>query len=263
MHVDVTGRGDVPSELKRHAEEKVGALDRYLGGRALRASVVLTQESNPRIERPARAEGEVDLHGPVVRAHVADVELQRAIDSLAERLERQLRRFVDRNIDQQRRPARSGPGEWRHGDWAPPIPDALRRPPEERRIVRRKTFAVEPTTPAEAVEELRMLDHAFYLFSDSESGADAVVYHRDDGRLGAIGPAGIGWERRRDQDPEWLVREESRMSGPTKLDDAVAEMNELNHRFMYFIDEGTGRGNVIYLRFDGDYGLIEPRVASG
>lgn len=261
MHVDVTGRGEVSGDLKRYAERKVGALDRYLGTRALHASVVLTQESNPRIEQPARAEGEVDLHGPIVRGHVADVELRHAIDALAERLERQLRRFVDRHLDQQRRPAHSPPGEWRHGDWAPPLPSTRRRPPEERQIVRRKTFAVQPMRPAEAVEELEVLDHAFYLFRDSESGADAVVYRRDDGRLGVVGPAGIGWEQQATP-TDGVVREESHTSGPTELRDAVAEMNELNHRFMYFVDAQTGRGNVIYLRFDGDYGLIEPRAVA-
>ena len=47
------------------------------------------------------------------------------------------------------------------------------------------------------------------------------------------------------------------MSGPTRLEDAVAEMNILNHRFMYFTDAANGRGNVIYMRYDGHYGLIE------
>jgi hypothetical protein len=32
----------------------------------------------------------------------------------------------------------------------------------------------------------------------------------------------------------------------------------LNHRFLYFIDAGDGRGKVLYLRHDGDYGLVEP-----
>ena len=38
-------------------------------------------------------------------------------------------------------------------------------------------------------------------------------------------------------------------------------MGELNHRFMYFINDAQGRGNVIYLRYDGHYGLIEPAAA--
>jgi ribosomal subunit interface protein len=254
IQVDVTMRGDVPSEARDHAEQKIGALDRLVEIPVLSARVVLAQEANPRIERPARAEGEIDLNGPRIRAKVADLDPIAAVNSLAQRLERQLRGLVDRRTDQARRPSERESGEWRHSSIATNRPDYFPRPPEEREIVRRKTFAIEPLTPAEAAEEMEFLDHDFYLFIDRETGADAVAYHRDDGRLGVIGPTGIGWSGESDG----IVHEESRMSGPTRLEDAVAEMNVLNHRFMYFTDAASGRGNVIYMRYDGHYGLIEP-----
>jgi putative sigma-54 modulation protein len=52
--------------------------------------------------------------------------------------------------------------------------------------------------------------------------------------------------------------EPSRYSKPLTLDQARTEMDWLNHRFLYFIDADGGRGEVIYLRHDGDYGLVEP-----
>jgi ribosomal subunit interface protein len=254
IQVDVTMRGDVPGDAREHAEEKVGTLDRLVDVPVLGARVVLVQEANPRIERPARAEGEIDLNGPVIRAKVAAADQISAVNSLTQRLERQLRSFVDRRADQARRPAEREGGEWRSSDPATDRPDYFPRAPEEREIVRRKTFATDPLTPTEAAEEMEFLDHDFYLFIESASGADAVVYHRDDGRLGVIGPAGIGWSGESDG----IVQEESRMSGPTRLEDAVAEMNVLNHRFMYFTDAESDRGNVIYMRYDGHYGLIQP-----
>jgi hypothetical protein len=90
------------------------------------------------------------------------------------------------------------PGEAREhadekvGAWTD-RPDYFPRAPEERGIVRRKTFATHPLTPAEAAEEMEFLDHDFYLFIERETGADAVTYHRDDGQLGVIGPSGVGW----------------------------------------------------------------------
>jgi ribosomal subunit interface protein len=254
IQVDVTMRGDVPGKAREHAEEKVGALDRLLDIPVLGARVVLVQEANPRIERSARAEGEIDLNGPMIRAKVADVDPIAAVNSLTQRLERQLRSFVDRRTDQARRPTERKAGEWRHSSLATNRPDYFPRAPEEREIVRRKTFATDPLTPTEAAEEMEFLDHDFYLFIERETGADAVAYHRDDGRLGVIGPTGIGWSG----ESAGIVHEESRMSGPTRLEDAVAEMNVLNHRFMYFTDAASGRGNVIYMRYDGHYGLIEP-----
>ena len=122
--------------------------------------------------------------------------------------------------------------------------------------MRRKTFAMRPMTPAEAADDLDALDHSFYLFQDSENATDAVVYHRDDGHVGVIGPAGTDWAS---AEADGIVGEQSRTTGSTELDDAVAEMNELSHRFLFFVNAESGRGNVIYMRYDGDYGLIEPR----
>lgn len=105
------------------------ALDRYVGLRALRAHVVLTQDSNPRIERPAHAACQIDLTGPVVGGHVDDVEMRNAIDELAKHMEHQLRRFVDRHLDDERGPTQRRAGEWRHGDSS--LPWTRRQPPPE------------------------------------------------------------------------------------------------------------------------------------
>ncbi|MGB3098886.1 MAG: HPF/RaiA family ribosome-associated protein [Solirubrobacterales bacterium] len=254
MEVEVTMRGAVPADAREHAEERIGSLDRLLDNTVSHARVVLTEEANPRIERSSRAEGEIDLNGPIVRASVADIEPIAAINQLAHRLERQLRRWIDRRTDLARRGVDRAAGEWRHADFATARPDHFPRPPEEREIVRRKSFATHPLTPPEAADEMEALDHDFYLFTDVRTGADAVAYHRDDGRLGVIGPSTLDWSGESDG----IVGEPSRMSGPTALQDAVAEMNMVNHRFMYFTNAETDRGNVIYTRYDGHYGLIEP-----
>jgi len=52
--------------------------------------------------------------------------------------------------------------------------------------------------------------------------------------------------------------ERSRLSTPIDLDAAVSEMNAVDHRFVFFENATTGRGNVIHRRYDGHYGLIEP-----
>ena len=122
--------------------------------------------------------------------------------------------------------------------------------------MRRKTFAMSPMSPAEAAADLEDLDHSFYLFQDAESEADAVLYHRDDDRIGVIGPAGTDCAH---AEADGIVGEQSRTTGSTALEDAIAEMNELSHRFLYFVNAETDRGNVIYVRYDGNYGLIEAR----
>jgi len=256
MDVDLTARGDVSEDARELAIEKVGSLDRYVNAQLLRAHVVLHREANPRVERPARAEGEVLLDGTMVRAHVASYDMRTAIDLLAQRLERQLRSFVERRVTERDRGPSSGPGEWRHGDAAEARPAYFPRPPEEREVVRQKTIAVGEMDAVRAAEEMEMLDHDFYLYREVDPAVDAVIYRRDDGRIGVIGPAGTGWSG---PDGDGFVREDSRGPEPRSLDEVIAEMNELNHRFLYFVDAASDRGRVIYLRYDGHYGLIEPR----
>jgi ribosome-associated translation inhibitor RaiA len=254
MHVDVTVRGPVPQALADRARAGVAALERFVKGPTMAAHVVLTQEHNPRIARPARAEGEVIVAGRPIRARVAAPAMSAAVDDLVERLAEQLRRHVDRLVTRQRMPATAEPGEWRHGAWAPPRPARSFRPSGERRVLRRKTFALEPTSAEDAAADMAALDHDFYFYRDAETGADAVVYRRYDGRLAVIGPPGTPAPA----SPNGPVREVSRYSEPLALATAVSEMDALDHRFLYFTDATTGRGCVLYLRNDGHYGLIEP-----
>lgn len=255
MEVRVTRRGQVPALLDEEVQTRIGPLDRFVKAPILDAHVVLTQEENPRIERPARAEAEIDLNGHIIRGRVAAVEMRHAVDLLAEHLRAQLRRFVESRITVHRRGRRPVAGRWRHRQWSPPRPGYLPRPAGERELMRRKAFSIGAMPPVEAAALMEDLDHDFLLFEDADTGADAVVYVRDDRRLGIIEPAGTEFPGAPE---EAVLYEESRFSEPITLDAAVAEMNELDHRFLYFIDAETERGNVIYLRYDGHYGLIEP-----
>jgi hypothetical protein len=87
------------------------------------------------------------------------------------------------------------------------------------------------------------------------TGEDVVVYRRDDGRIGLIFLPGSPLA---DEGDEIVVAEPSRYSSPLTLDTARAEMDLLNDRFLYFVDAEDGRGKVLYLRHDGDYGLVLP-----
>jgi hypothetical protein len=179
--------------------------------------------------------------------------MEAAVDDVAERLQRQLRRYVDRLVTFEHQPATPPTGEWSHHAWSPPRPPVFVRPVEERQLIRRKSFAFDPMSVEQAVDALKDLDHDFFLFHDAAADADAIVYWRDDQSLGVIEPpsakpAGCGG----------VIYERSRFSAPIDLGTAIAEMDALGHRFLFFENAATGRGNVIYRRYDGHYGLIEP-----
>ena len=253
LDVAVTVKGDVaPTEVDR-VRRLVGELDARTHDPVLSAHAVLREERNPRLERPARAEGELDVNGHLVRAGVAAATMTEAVDLLAARLRRELRDFAERRERLARRPHERVVGEWRLSDRRPQLPAQLRRPAAERAIVRRKVFALDVIDPQQAVLEMLDLDHDFFLFRDAETGREALTYRRDDGRVGLIHVPGACPAA-----SDGIVCEESRLPEPISLASAVAEMDAVSHRFLFFTDSESGRGEVIYLRYDGNYGLIQP-----
>jgi ribosome-associated translation inhibitor RaiA len=254
MQVSVTARTTMSADQKRRAAERIEALESLAPGPVLAARVRVGHDDNPRIDRPYHAEGEIDVNGRIVRAHVAGLSTDQALDELADRLKNQLQRARDRRTTRKRESGRPETGEWRHGTLAAERPSFFPRPPAERRVIRTKTLASEPMTTVQAAADMLDLDHDFYLFRDARTGADAVIHRlREDGLLGLIEPAGVAPRT----DERWLVTEPDRFSGPVTLDAAIQEMDIVNHRFLYFVDRDSGRGSVIYRRYDGHYGVIE------
>jgi hypothetical protein len=127
------------------------------------------------------------------------------------------------------------------------------KPPEERDIVSRRTYADAPEPTLSAIVDLLEDAEQFHLFVHVRTDEDVVVYWRDDGRLGLLFPPGSVLA-----DEEDVVPKPSRYEAPLSLLAARSEMDMLNHRFLYFIEAEDGRGKVLYLRTDGDYGLVEP-----
>ena len=255
MQVSVTARTTMSAGERRRAAERIEALEPLARGPVLSGHVRVRRDDNPRIARPYHAEGELDVDGRIVRAHVVGLSTDAAVGDLADRLERQLRRTAEWRIARRRETGVSEIGEWRHGDLPAQRPAFFPRPPDERRVIRRKTFALEPMTPLQAAADMMQLDHEFYLFHDARTGADAVIHRlREDGRLGLIEPAGASPRT----DARWLVAEADRFSEPVTLETAIEEMNAVNHRFVYFVDRDSERGSIVYRRYDGHYGLMTP-----
>jgi ribosome-associated translation inhibitor RaiA len=193
-------------------------------------------------------------HGRVLAAHAAGSTAIAAATEAVERLRRQLRRTRDAEValrDEPRVIAR-GIEELRRIERE--RPEVPRKPPEERRIVRHRAYSDEPQSTLSAIADLLDDDQEFRLFVHVLTREDVVVHWRDDGRVGLLHPQGSALAR---EDPP-VVPEPSRYAEPLPFAVARAEMDALAHRFLYFIDADDGRGKVLYLRYDGDYGLVEP-----
>jgi hypothetical protein len=248
-------RGDVSDMTCRYARKCLDAVIDRIAEPVLFARVKLTQAPDPAAERPAIAEVTVDLNGEVVRVQLCAHEMREAIDLLQARLRHKLEHRAEHRRALRRRPAASPPGEWRHGDSPSDRPGYFDRPADERELVCHKTFVSSELTPDEAAFDMDQLDFDFYLFRDLASGGDALLERLSDGsyRLTRMRPAPDG------AGPTLVELTQSARPVPMLgLDEAVERIGAVGEPFVLFENAETGRGNVIYRRYDGHYGLIAP-----
>jgi ribosome-associated translation inhibitor RaiA len=251
--VVVSVHGPVAASASSYADEKVRRALAGTRAPVIFARVALEREQNPSLERPCLAKASVDVDGHVVRAHVAAPTMTEAIDGLESHLRRRLQRLAERREARRHETGIAAPGEWRHGDLPTERPEYFPRPIEERRLLRRKTYSLHELTPEEAAWELELLDYDFHLFREPASGEEAVVFRRPGGGLGlqvleGASPPGASGSPIAEVAPAPAM----------ELEAAIEELDLTDARFVFFRDRGTGRGAVVYRRYDGHYGLVVP-----
>ncbi len=250
----VIARGDVADDARSYAHRRIGAVIDHIDEPVLFARVKLTEAPDPARDRPAIAQVTVDLNGEIVRAQVAGHFMREAVDLLDARLRDKLGHRDEYRQALRRRAPASPPGEWRHGDAPSPRPYYFDRPPDERELVRRKTYVDEGLTPDEAAFDMEEFDFDFYLFRELASGQDAVLERVENGSyvLTRVRPES-------DAGPTAIALTVVETPAPElDLKEAIERMNVDGERYVFFVNAATGRGNVIYHRFDGHYGLIAP-----
>lgn len=256
LQLTISTQGNVPPPSKSRAEEKLGHVTAMVREPVLYAEVRLLVDDATVGVRPAVAEATLDINGTPIRAHVAAGDIDAAVDLLEERLKRRIARHEERLHRVGKERHRANGDEWRHGDLPTQRPEWFDRPIDEREVVRHKTFALEPMTLDEAAFDLDALAHDFYLFTELHTGTDALVSFDDDHGLVLQLPDGVepGPALEGAAVPVRVGPPASRRS----LTAAEEHLDGAGERFVFFIDEGTGRGHVVYHRFDGHYGLITP-----
>lgn len=202
MEIVVNGRNSEISErFREHVEEKLLRLEKYDARQKIsRVEVEVTHEKNPRQhDTAAKVEMTLRSKGPAVRAEAASTDQHSALDAAIDKLESRLRRAVDRK-------------RVHHGDKTPtsvaeatsrvPIEDLLRDDPDDAvpvskagpievqgdcpLVVREKTHTGSPMTLEQAMYEMELVGHDFYLFLEKDSMRPSVVYLRKGYDYGVI-----------------------------------------------------------------------------
>ena len=159
---------------KDYIEKKLSKLDKFFKGDAEARVVVGT------IKDQEYVEANVYSQGVVYRAEVTDVDVCTATDKIIDIIERQIRRNKTRlekklRIDFDWDNVMISGKQYADGEETDDI-----------EIVKTKKFYVKPMTPEEAVLQMNLLGHNFFIFKDSHSNEMCVVYKRKDGKYAII-----------------------------------------------------------------------------
>lgn len=250
-------QGPVPDQVRSAAEEMVARLRQKSPRPVIFARVKVIVDPDRHPDEEAIAQGTLDVSGSIIRAQVAAPSPRDALNVLHDRLERRLRRLSERRQTAQERPPQTEDGEWRRGDLPSVRPGYFPRPVDDREVVRRKTFSPgEEISVEEALFDLEVLDHRFFLFADAADGEVSLVYE-DEGRVKLQKLSGT---TRRPQDVSLGVEPNPTPAPEMSVEEAEQLLDAGSVPFVFFRDAGSGEGCVMYRRYDGHYGLVAPQA---
>jgi len=189
MELIVKSRSGKVSERQRaYIEEKLSKLGRYLDQISkLTVEVAEEQRRNEGVVHRAQVTL-VGEHGILLRAEQRAGDLYSAVDEVHDTLQRQIRRYKDKHW--RRGKLRRQGGEIVEITQESAEGAAVEIGEQRLRIVRTKEFQVKPMFSDEAVEQMELLGHNFFVFRDAETDRINVLYRREDGNYGLIVPDG-------------------------------------------------------------------------
>ena len=195
MHVTVTGRNiDLTPALKDYLIEKLKRAQKHFD-QPLDATALLSVAKNPSIANNQTAEVTLKVNGTVIRGEESTENMYASIDLVADKIERQLRKYKTRYWQRTSKTVRDsspvvldemGSEEDEEQEFA--IAKAMTFEPSKPKIVRSKRFPLKPMKPEEAASHMDLLGHDFFMFINSETSQVNTVYHRRDGNYGLIEP---------------------------------------------------------------------------
>jgi putative sigma-54 modulation protein len=177
MRLHVKGKNvEVSDSIRQYAEDKMSKLNRQLH-ELTEVELELRVEKNPSISANQVAEVTVWTKGPTLRVTEASSDMKSSIDQLTDKLLRQVQDYRGKRRSKQIRGNGTPPG----GSMSIPEDDTGQQ------IVKTKQFTLKPMSPEEAVLQLELIGHDFFVFRN-ESEEINVIYRRRDGGYGLIEP---------------------------------------------------------------------------
>lgn len=177
----------VTEAIHDYVQQKVEKAVKHFHSLTTKVDVHLSVARNARVSNKHKAEVTVYANGAVIRAQEGSENLYASIDLVSDKIARQLRKYKERQSS--KKSARSIATE--PIDDGPPLLDNLigdRTPELPSEVVRMKYFSMPPMTIDEALQQLQLVDHDFFMFLNKETDEINVIYIRNHGGYGVIQP---------------------------------------------------------------------------
>lgn len=174
---------EVTPALREYVESKVSKIEKYFDE---------VPEANVHVnlkvysDRQGKAEVTIPLPNLVLRAEETSSDLYGSIDLVSDKLERQMRKYLTKVNRKFRRLSPSKEDVQPIDPTLLEADDEVETNDDNLKIVRTKRFDLKPMNAEEAVLQMEMLDHDFFVFLDGETDSTNIVYKRDDGDFGLI-----------------------------------------------------------------------------
>ncbi len=188
MKLVIQGKNiDITDAIREYVHQKVEKAVNHFQNLTTEVDVNLSVARNPRINPKQTAEVTIYANGTVIRAQEGSEDLYASIDLVADKIHRQLRKYKEK-LQHKKNHAQAKMANV--VVEAPAVDDLIRdRTPElPSEVVRMKYFAMPPMTVEEALEQLQLVDHDFYMFRNAKNDEINVIYERNHGGYGVIQP---------------------------------------------------------------------------
>ncbi|OKH19983.1 ribosome hibernation-promoting factor, HPF/YfiA family [[Limnothrix rosea] IAM M-220] len=177
----------VTESIHDYVESKVEKATKHFQTFATKVDVHLSVANNARVNSKHKAEVTVYANGTVIRAQESSENLYASIDLVSDKITRQLRKYKEKKIGKKIH-AQEKTAELLPTDSVPQDLIGDRAPELPSEVVRMKYFAMPPMAIDEALEQLQLVDHDFYMFLNKETEEINVIYARNHGGYGVIQP---------------------------------------------------------------------------
>jgi putative sigma-54 modulation protein len=186
MEITIDTRNvDLTPRLQSYVERKTSRLDRYMPNMTEVRVDLEAQSARSAVERQVAQITVRDARGTILRAEERSSDMFAAIDAVIDKLYRQIKRYRGKS----RQGRRGNHGEdVLVGEPLPIAEDEEEAEAAEPVIARRKQFTLRPMMPEEAIDQMELLGHTFYVLFNLEDEAVNVVYRRHDGSYGLLQP---------------------------------------------------------------------------